>query len=632
MLDAKRTAVTTDHPKTSRNVHQALAILTLLCLSGISIAKIMNTPLTTELSELKKGCAPLVMNTLDLDNTAQIRASALIEMRGGKYRVMITDQNKNRGHQISMHAIIHDQPYWNGTCFKTRQGFKIASGQLNPNFDPLARADQAPTINLEAEQPSDTETDQEDSSVESQAKEVQELRPPEHVLIPKAPEQAQEYKAVNPPETPSPAQKLSGQEMATPAPTQEAQPSAQKPLAPTTSPAPVINSAPEEQAQLGKSGQPPRAETAPSEDQLAQSESIVQSFSEHIPGAEQATPHEVPEGYSSTLRIDIAPENSAEESVAPVAPEQTSTVPGSAPTEANAGLSSDPGTPASEGAQTIQNPPQEHGPQTSGSKAGQTTSSAPSAQITDQPSEAPSVPTTPENTVAEEGKESEPMPPLKNKVAVVRSGTLARSSVSYNGEHANTRKIVAISFDDGPWNNQTRRVLEIAAREKVPLTFYVIGRQVAGQEKIMKEIVSQGHEIGNHSWSHPTYKVSSAVAKAEIEKTNAAILRATGIQAPTFRPPGGHLETGLAATAAQSGQRVVAWSSTGDDWKPGTSPATIVRNAMKTVRPGGIILLHDGGGNRSATVVAFSLLIKKLRDQGYSFVTVSQLLAEQERK
>ncbi len=192
-----------------------------------------------------------------------------------------------------------------------------------------------------------------------------------------------------------------------------------------------------------------------------------------------------------------------------------------------------------------------------------------------------------------------------------------------------TDKIVALTFDDGPDPKFTPQILDILKREQIKATFFVIGRSVEAYPELTQRIASEGHIVVNHSWSHRYHQFSPAEAAAEIEGTSAVIEQVTGQPNYWFRPPGGRLDNGLVQYAHQQGQAVLMWSVDPRDWEPGRSAGSITRTVLKDTRPGGIVLLHDGGGPRQATVHALPGIIQQLRQQGYRFATIPDLLQHQ---
>lgn len=190
------------------------------------------------------------------------------------------------------------------------------------------------------------------------------------------------------------------------------------------------------------------------------------------------------------------------------------------------------------------------------------------------------------------------------------------------------RKAIALTFDDGPWPGSTNDVLYILKQYNIKATFFLLGRNVQNYPDLAKQIVSHGHVVANHSWSHPYHRHSEAAAAQQIDRTDAIIEKATGAKSVLFRPPGGYLNNGLAAYAAKKKNVVVMWSADSQDYR--ASGPNMVANVMRYAGPGGIALMHDGGGDRSQTVGALPVMIEKLKEQGYEFVTIPELLEMQE--
>ena len=196
----------------------------------------------------------------------------------------------------------------------------------------------------------------------------------------------------------------------------------------------------------------------------------------------------------------------------------------------------------------------------------------------------------------------------------------------YDVQLAKTEKVVALTLDDGPKEPETPQVLDILQKNHVKATFFVVGKAVEAYPQIMQRIVAEGHAIGNHTWHHWYRPMSLAIARSEIERTAEIIQKTTGVKTELFRPPGGFLNNGLATYAKSQKHAVVMWSVTVADTDPRAKPEAFVNNVMKGAKPGSIILMHDGGGDRSRTVKALPQIIKGLRQQGYRFVTLPELL------
>jgi peptidoglycan-N-acetylglucosamine deacetylase len=196
---------------------------------------------------------------------------------------------------------------------------------------------------------------------------------------------------------------------------------------------------------------------------------------------------------------------------------------------------------------------------------------------------------------------------------------------------AEGRKI-ALTFDDGPASPFTERVLDILREKSVPATFFVCGKNVERYPEIVKRIAQEGHALGNHTFSHPfLYFKSSRFMADEVDRTQAAIERASGVRPTVFRPPYGGRWLGLVGVLRERGMRLIMWSATGYDWKLPTEG--IVASALRELTPGGIVLLHDGHNigppekvDRTNTVTALPAIIDQARAAGFEFVPLSDFL------
>ncbi|WP_320669950.1 polysaccharide deacetylase family protein [Patulibacter defluvii] len=184
-----------------------------------------------------------------------------------------------------------------------------------------------------------------------------------------------------------------------------------------------------------------------------------------------------------------------------------------------------------------------------------------------------------------------------------------------------SEKEVALTFDDGPWL-LTGQFLDRLAQLHVPATFFMIGRQVEAQAPLLRRMLRDGHALGNHTWSHQNVAGGNA---GQISSTSQAIERATGSAPCVFRPPGGATSATLAGQVRSLGMVDVLWSVDTDDWRGPPSSDAIVARAL-AVQPGGIVLMHDGGGPRGNTLAALPRIVSGLRARGYRLVTVPQLL------
>ena len=193
-------------------------------------------------------------------------------------------------------------------------------------------------------------------------------------------------------------------------------------------------------------------------------------------------------------------------------------------------------------------------------------------------------------------------------------------------------KRIALTFDDGPASPFTEQTLAILRAHEVPATFFLCGKNVEGNPDLARRIVAEGHAVGNHTYSHLLlYFQSRPRIAAEIDRTQEVIEKVVGYRPKIFRPPYGARWFGLVPTLRERGMHLVLWSATGYDWKkdaPGIVAAT-----LQELKPGVVILLHDGretrpGGkvDRSFTVQALPAIIAAARGRGYQFVPLQDFL------
>ncbi|MBE9215581.1 polysaccharide deacetylase family protein [Plectonema cf. radiosum LEGE 06105] len=214
---------------------------------------------------------------------------------------------------------------------------------------------------------------------------------------------------------------------------------------------------------------------------------------------------------------------------------------------------------------------------------------------------------------------------LKQKNLLSASPTSFDGKIIYEIKPAGNKKVIALTFDDGPWKNTTRQTLDILKKNNIKGTFFVVGQALKNNPQLGKQIITEGHAIANHTWHHWYHFMNPQVAAFEIDKTTDLIYQVTGVKTNLFRPPGGHLSNGLVAHARNKKYATLMWSADSRDFQQ-PAPATLVNNVIKNARPGGIVLLHDGGGDRTRTIQALPQIIAKLKQQGYSFVTIPELL------
>ena len=192
---------------------------------------------------------------------------------------------------------------------------------------------------------------------------------------------------------------------------------------------------------------------------------------------------------------------------------------------------------------------------------------------------------------------------------------------------ATTEKVIALTFDDGPHPRFTDEILNILKEENVRATFFAIGSNVEAYPDVMRRVIAANHEIGNHTYGHPLIQtVTDFQLEEEIEKTD-AILRDIGYQGNgLFRPPQGKCSNGMPALLERTNKTAILWNIDTRDWAHRPSEE-IVREIENQVCGGDIILFHDYVSGESTTIPALKKLIPLLKERGYQFVTVSELLS-----
>lgn len=197
--------------------------------------------------------------------------------------------------------------------------------------------------------------------------------------------------------------------------------------------------------------------------------------------------------------------------------------------------------------------------------------------------------------------------------------TPPRGAELRSGPRAGRR--IALTFDDGP-SPYTAQYLEVLERAGVVGSFFVVGRNVAGHDAVLRKMLRGGDVIANHSYDHADL---TGGAGAELTDTNAAIRRATGFTPCLFRPPYGSTSDTLRADVARDHMSSVLWDIDPRDWsRPGAD--VIVSRVLSAAHPGAIVVLHDGGGDRTQTLAALPRIIAGLRARHYTLVTVADLL------
>jgi peptidoglycan/xylan/chitin deacetylase (PgdA/CDA1 family) len=196
-------------------------------------------------------------------------------------------------------------------------------------------------------------------------------------------------------------------------------------------------------------------------------------------------------------------------------------------------------------------------------------------------------------------------------------------SITFNSVHVDG-PYIAMTFDDGPSATLTPKLLDLLAAHHIKATFFVIGENVAEHPEIVARAAKEGHEIGNHSWSHPNFgNMSDQGVRSQLQRTDDAIKNATGERPTLMRPPYGSI------TAREKrwihdefGYRIILWDVDPYDWKrPG--PAVVRNRILKETQPGSIVLSHD---IHPGTIEAMPSIFDALEAKGFKFVTVSELI------
>ncbi len=196
---------------------------------------------------------------------------------------------------------------------------------------------------------------------------------------------------------------------------------------------------------------------------------------------------------------------------------------------------------------------------------------------------------------------------------------------------ADKSKQLALTYDDGPNDPHTFRLLEVLAKHDVRATFFVIGRYVQQRSDIVQEIAQAGHMIGNHTFTHPLLTLKSAdEIRNELQTCRAEIQNAIGQHSNLFRPPFGGRRPAVLRIARELGLEPILWNVTGYDWN--APPAEVIeKKVSRRIHGGNVVLLHDGGhlqmgADRSQTVIATDHLLKRYKSEGYSFAAIPEMM------
>lgn len=218
---------------------------------------------------------------------------------------------------------------------------------------------------------------------------------------------------------------------------------------------------------------------------------------------------------------------------------------------------------------------------------------------------------------------------LRPETGEVYARARGSTSVAYTLDSG--KREIALTFDDGPDPRYTPQVLEVLRRHRVQATFCVIGREAAANTWLLNAIADAGHEIANHSWSHPLLtRMRDHEIHEQLARTSDVVDEAVGTAPALARAPFGDWNERALEISASLGMSPLGWSVDTCDWKePGTRKVT--STVLENVRPGSILLSHDGGGDRSQTVAALRDYLPRLIDSGYTPVLPSRTDVFEER-
>jgi peptidoglycan/xylan/chitin deacetylase (PgdA/CDA1 family) len=186
------------------------------------------------------------------------------------------------------------------------------------------------------------------------------------------------------------------------------------------------------------------------------------------------------------------------------------------------------------------------------------------------------------------------------------------------------RKLVALTYDDGPHGRYTPMLMELLEAKKVPATFFLLGESVSANPKIAAQLAAAGFEVANHSYTHKEFtRISEDAVRRELVRTHDLITSVTGAPVRVMRPPYGSHNSRVRAICEDQGYKVIMWDVDTNDWRNRTA-AQMVDYVLANTRDGSIILMHD---RFQKSVDATAEVIDGLRAKGFEFASVSQLLS-----
>lgn len=195
--------------------------------------------------------------------------------------------------------------------------------------------------------------------------------------------------------------------------------------------------------------------------------------------------------------------------------------------------------------------------------------------------------------------------------------------------HENNGNKIALTFDDGPHPRYTPEILDILDEYHVHATFFVVGENVHYYPEVAREVARRGHEIGNHTFTHPcAIKQKIGTLQKELAACESEIQNVTDTSPKLFRPPQGSWNTSVYQLARQQDYDVILWDIDTLDWAH-TPAEQISENVLSNIKSGDIILMHDYHSNGCTTTAALRLFLPVLLERGYQFVTVSELIGSE---
>ncbi len=197
------------------------------------------------------------------------------------------------------------------------------------------------------------------------------------------------------------------------------------------------------------------------------------------------------------------------------------------------------------------------------------------------------------------------------------------------------KKIVAITFDDGPYGDATNQILDILNAKNAKATFFLIGKNAQQYPNIVQREIAEGHTIGNHSFDHPwlLFLKGSKSVDNDTAKAEQAIYAASGLRSKYFRPPHGFKSPMMINSLKKKGYDIILWNDITTDYNASTSPEKITQNILRRIKPGSIITLHDGRDTkinypRENVIEALPAIIDGIRAKGFEIVPLDQLIGE----